>query len=84
MKTKVHLFLVYEKYEHPASYWSLRTNFVAVTNKDLTTEFHQHVVQDYDNDGRFKFYDPQGNRRYLVEDAYIPFYKLAKYGGYII
>jgi len=89
-KTKAYLFINMYRYKHPCFYWVLKDNYVAVLYEDLP-----EYEKKYRNDCReawnekrdsqhFSFKDSYNKTRFLIDEENIPFWKLAKYGGYIV
>ena len=90
-KTKSYPFINIITYLHPVQYWEIKNGYVAVLFEDLPDFEKQYItnistrVFKPNNDSQyFTFLDPNNEIRYLINEEEIPFWKLAKYGGYII
>jgi hypothetical protein len=86
--TKAYPFIQLIAYEHPFQYWKIRNNEVAVLYKDLPDVIKKRIGSLTRNihhtSHYFNIIDPDDKIRYFINEDQIPFWKLAKYGGYII
>ena len=89
--TKVFPFIYIITYLHPVQYWKLKNNYVAVLFEDLPDHEKRHIMdistrafKPKNDSSYFTFLDQNNETRYFVNEEEIPFWKLAKYGGYII
>ena len=87
--TKASIFIQRMTYRHPAQYWKLRNDHVAVLYEDLPDIIRKRLglsarINMKHKSQYFNFIDPNDKIRYLVNEEIIPFWKLKKYGGYII
>ena len=83
--TKASIFIQRMTYRHPAQYWKLRNDHVAVLYEDLpdyNKNYIKKVGRNYS--GLYFFFDQNKSMRFLIKEEIIPFWKLKKYGGYII
>jgi hypothetical protein len=95
-RTKIWPFINYAYYKYPHKYWSLMERYVVVSFEDLpdyekkviSNEYnHVDYSKDVDKEDSipfFYFLDSEGKPKFVAEEDQIPFWKLAKYGGYIL
>lgn len=86
-------FIDYSHYKHPKKFWILLNNTVAVLRKDIPESLNNYIIDDHSS-GKTKLYwsdaifdiilDSNNQQRFLINEDELPFWKLKKYGGYII
>ena len=85
-KLKKYYFISHFKYNHPSSYWTIKTDY-ALVDYDIVVDLFRHRsrftkgTSPHSYGIGMLYLEEKGNKYFLVLRKLLPFWMLSEYGG---